>query len=126
MIYASTCLICIFAIELFFFFPILRPVKRLVEVSQKTVRVISSHRISDHWKEKALQRYSRDMAVSSLAMAFGLLSVLVLVSIAAWLLDLVTASDTPTLEYLVSLQGLSLATVFSLLYLYARKRIVQS
>ncbi len=126
MTYLALCLLCILTVELFLLFPILKPIIRLAEVSQKSLRVLSSKRISDHWKEKALKYYARDMARYSLASAFWLVLLFVLVAVSAYLLDMLMGKSTSVIEYAMSLEGMFLATFIALIYVYIRKRIVSA
>jgi hypothetical protein len=124
MTYLALCLLCILTVELFLFFPILKPVVLLAEVSQKSLKVLSSTRISDHWKEKALKYYARDMARYSLTTAFWLVLLFAVVGASAWLLDMLMGKSPSIIEFAMTLQGMFLATLFALIYLYIRKRIV--
>jgi len=126
MTYLAVCLICVAAIELFIRLPFLKHVYRLGEISRKTTWVIGSPHISDHWKEKVLQRYSRDMAVCSLSLGFYLLIILGVVAALALAFDAVAHPDMPTLDYLMTLEGLILATVFAFIYVFLRNRLVGS
>lgn len=124
MTYLAVCLICVVAIELFIRLPFMKYVGRLGEIGRKTTWVIGSSKISDHWKEKVLQRYSRDMAVCSISLGFFLVIVLGAVSLLSMGYDLVASTDSPTLDYLMTVEGLLLATGFAFVYIYLRRRIV--
>jgi cytochrome c biogenesis protein CcdA len=126
MIYLALCLLCVIAIESFLFLPVMAQVKKLAAVSQKSLKVISSPRISDHWKEKVLQRYSRDMAVASLAIAVGLALMFVPVIAASYLFDAFMDGEISILDYAVTTEGLVIATLFSIFYAYVRSRLVSS
>jgi len=126
MTYLAVCLICVAAIELFIRLPFMKHVARLGEIGRKTTWVIGSSRISDHWKEKVLQRYSRDMAICSISLGFYLAIILAVVTALAIAYDTVAQPDMPTLDYLVSVEGLLLATAFSFLYVFLRRRLVGS
>jgi hypothetical protein len=126
MTFLALCLLCILTVELFLLFPILKPIISLAEVSQKSLRVLSSTRISDHWKEKALKYYARDMARYSLTTAFWLVLLCVLVAVSAYLLDMLMGKHTSVIEYAMSLEGMFLATFIALIYVYIRKRIVSA
>jgi len=126
MTYLAVCLICVAAIELFIRLPFLKYVARLGEIGRKTTWVIGSDRISDHWKEKVLQRYSRDLAVCSLSLGFFLAVILGVISVLALAYDAVAQPEMPTLDYLMSVEGLVLATVFAFLYIFLRRRLVTS
>jgi hypothetical protein len=124
MTYLALCLLCILTVELFLFFPVLKPVVNLAEVSQKSLRVLSSTRISDHWKEKALKYYARDMARYSLTTAFWLALLFFIVALSAYLIDMLMDGSASVIEFAMSLEGMVLATFIALIYLYIRKKIV--
>jgi hypothetical protein len=117
--YLGLCLICIVAVELFIRLPFLKRAAQLTDT-----RVIMSSRISDHWKEKALQRYSRDMAVCSLALGFFLAIVFVSVTGIAMLLDILIPPEVSSLNYLMTTEGIFLGTGFALVYAFVRKHFV--
>ena len=119
-------LICIVAIELFMALPFLKAVGRLSEVSRKATKVISSSKISDHWKEKALQRYSRDMAVCSISLGFYMVVVFGAVIALGFALDTAMQPEISTLDYAMTMEGLLLATGFAFLYIFVRRRLVPS
>ena len=56
-------------VELFFLLPFTDRVLRLTRDLKKSAAVIRSSRISDHWKQKALPRYSRNILLSSMVLA---------------------------------------------------------
>ena len=126
MTYLALCLICIVAIELFMLLPFLKSVARLGEISRKATKVISSPKISDHWKEKVLQRYSRDMAVCSITLGFYMAIVFGVVMALGFALDAAMQPEVPTLDYAMTMEGLLLATGFAFLYIFVRKRLVPS
>jgi hypothetical protein len=126
MTYLAACLICVAAIELFVRLPFLKQVARLGEIGRKTKWVIGSSRISDHWKEKVLQRYSRDMAVCSITLGLYMAIVLGVVTVLAIAFDTVVQPDMPTLEYFMSTEGLLLTTAFAFMYVFVRRRLVAS
>lgn len=126
MTYLAACLICVAAIELFIRLPFVKYVTRLGEIGRKATWVIGSSRISDHWKEKVLQRYSRDLAVCSISLGLLLAIVLGVVAALAIAFDTVAQPDMPTLDFLMTLKGLLLATAFAFLYVALRRRIVTS
>ncbi len=48
----------VLASEAFLRLPLVPTIKRVTETAQKSGRVLGSKRISDHWKERVLPRYS--------------------------------------------------------------------
>jgi hypothetical protein len=126
MTYLALCLLSILTVELILLFPILKSVVSLAEVSQKSLGVLSSKRISDHWKEKALKYYARDMARYSLTTAFWLALLFVGVAVSAYLLDMLMGKSNSVIEFAMTLEGMFLATLVALIYFYIRKRIVSA
>lgn len=126
MNYLAVCMLCVLGVELFIRLPFARHISALGSVSRKSARVVSSSKISDHWKEKALQRYSKDMAVASLLTGFYLLLLGAIASVFAMAIDWLLNITPATLEYLVTAPGLIIATVFSVLYVVGRKRLVST
>lgn len=55
-------------VELFLLLPFNSSVRRILTNSQKSARIMKSSRISDHWKQKAILRYSRDMMAATLSL----------------------------------------------------------
>ena len=123
MIYLTVCLLCILGVELFIRLPFRRYIVALWHVSKKSVRVVTSSGISDHWKEKALQRYSRDMALASLRIGFLLVVMGLLIGIAAYLCDLLLPSGGSILEFISSGSGISVAIIVSCVYVFVRNKL---
>lgn len=124
MTYVTLAVLCLLGIELLFRLPLAGPLKRLATSSRKAIRVISSSRISDHWKEKALQRYSLDMARASLGIGLALAALFLALAGLGHLLDLLTGGRTDTLAFAATGRGILAATLVSLVYLAVRKRLV--
>ena len=125
MIYLVICLLCLIGVEVFIALPFLRYINALTAVSQKAVRVTTSSKISDHWKEKVLQRYSRDMAVASIMLGFLLIVLFGIITLASSLADMILQPDLATLQFFVSIPGLITATIFSVFYVSVRKHLVK-
>jgi hypothetical protein len=74
-------LAAVLAAEAFARLPLFRRFRGIVDVSRKSARVLSSRRISDHWKERVLPAYSlrlgRDSVVFFLLLCAALLPVAV-------------------------------------------------
>ncbi len=106
-------------VELLLRLPVARTGGALAEVAAKTLRVLRSRRISDHWKERVLPRYALGLAGSSLALFFLLL---VAAAPLASLAILFQALGVPAWDLLLSLPGLVACTVSGSLYGLARRR----
>lgn len=110
------------AIEFFLRLPFLMHIRSTLAVARKSTGVIMARHVSDHWKERVLLRYARDMALHSVilgALFAGLAAVVVL---PALLLDRLVAPEPTTLESLVSLPGIAAMSLVAVVYLFVRKR----
>jgi hypothetical protein len=58
MIWIFVLVAAVLASEAFLRLPLLPVIRRVAETARKSGRVLASKRISDHWKERALPRYS--------------------------------------------------------------------
>ena len=113
-------LLAVLAVEYFLHLPFGREGGNLLAVAQKSIRVLSSKCISEHWKERVLPRYAQDIIKSTFYLALMLSGLLVWVSAGAFLLDKWINPEPTTIETLTSPVGWILMTVVSILYLYTR------
>jgi hypothetical protein len=125
VIYLSAAFTCVILVELFIAVPMMAAIQVLLHNSNRASKVIASPKISDHWKEKVLVRYARNIMVSSFKIAFWLFLVLALGGGASLLLDMLLKPEMPTLNWLATMQGIIVATVFSILYFWLRSRLIK-
>lgn len=76
MSYLLVILASFIAVELFVRLPVLAQVHRLFGMTRKAGHVIAAPAVSDHWKERVMLRYAREILVSSLALVLFLLTAL--------------------------------------------------
>lgn len=124
MIYLALCIICIIAVELFILVPIEKPIQQLVAASRNSAKVVASSRMSDRRKEKILPKYAIRIAGSTLKAFLMLVLVVGSVWIAALLLQYLLPLERSIIDFLVSWQGLLLATIVSFAYWQGRKRLM--
>jgi hypothetical protein len=124
MAYLLVALVTILAVELLLRLPLLAEVRNLSALLQKVTRIVSSKRISDHWKEKVLLVYARNLAILTLKLAAVLLGTGLAVVVGSIALDWIVKSQVSTVEYLMTPQGIGLATIVSILYFVLRRRLV--
>ncbi|NQT56824.1 MAG: sulfotransferase [Desulfobacteraceae bacterium] len=117
-------LLAILAVEYFLYLPFVKEGKKSLVVVQKSVRILSSKRISDHWKERALIRYAQAVIKSTLYLALMLSGLLVWMSGSAFLLDKWFNPEPTTIETLASPMSWIWITVIATIYLYARNRFI--
>ena len=124
MIVLTSVIVTILAVEIFVRLPVVTTTTQLLNLVRKIFIVIQSPRISDHWKEQVLLRYSVELVVKAWIIAFSLLFLGLAIAAATFVLDWLIGNSLPTIAFLVTWQGLTLATVTSLTYYFVRRRIV--
>lgn len=125
MTYLAACLVTIAAIEVFLRLPVRRLTVQLIAPLKKTTKVITSHAISDHWKEKVLPIYAGKIAFASLKIAIVIGGVLLVVVLLSKILDHFLSLRVSTIDTLSSWIGITVVMVFSAVYLALRKRLVR-
>ena len=93
----------------------------MMKLVRKAGRVIASDRISDHWKELVLPRYSMSLLASSFLMLGTLLLVFSPFAVAGVITNRL---DVPLLELLASFEGIIASCVFAIVYGRARAFLV--
>lgn len=116
------CLVAVLAAECLFRLPLTRTLSRLSLITHKTLRVIRSPHISDHWKERVLLRYSSTMLGRSLLLA--LLLAVVAVPVAA-VVGVARLFEIELLTYLLAPDGIVLVIAVSCLYIWVRNHFGQ-
>lgn len=110
------------AVEIFLRTPLIGAAKRLLAITGKAKAVMMSRMISDHWKERVLLVYARQIAVLSLKLTCLLLALAVILGSIAFGFDLVLGGDF--VEFIVGPLGLVVTTAASVAYYFARSRFV--
>ncbi len=124
MNYVLVSVIAILGAEYVFQVPLLSRLNLLTTITKKSLAVVYSSRISDHWKEMVLLRYARDIlgCVGSIVLMFlGLGS---LVALFVILVDCFLELSPTVLELLSSVEGIVVVTIISLVYLIVRGRFI--
>ena len=113
-----TLILCILLVELAVRLPFAATLSIISRVALRAPKVISSSRISDHWKEKAVGAYAGRMFVSSFKLAIYLaLLLLVATAIIVALGPLETGFDS----FILGWTGISLSLIFATGWYYLRK-----
>lgn len=94
-----------------------------LRTAEKGVRVITSRRISEHWKEVVLLRYARNLFVGTTRLAVVLLLVALPVIGGDWLTA--TLTETPSVFRLFHWQGALFATAVAAIWLPIRGRFAK-
>lgn len=83
--------------------------------------MVLSKSISDHWKEKVLLVYSRQIALITIKIT-GLISCVgIAVVVVSIILDRIFSLQRSTVDFLMSWQGISVATIASIAYFLIRR-----
>lgn len=114
-------------VELILFLPVKKRAQQILRISRKAISVMRSPNISDHWKEKALPRYSRELIVSSLLSTFYLV-ILFLGFVGTYgIFGLLFIGDPNEILGTLSLLEMQLVTViWGMLYAFLRNGVTKS
>jgi len=117
-------LVALIAVELFLRLPIASLTKTLLSISGRAAAIISSPRISDHWKQKAILAYSGRLALTTAKLG-GLFLVIILIVYGLCIgFTLVIKTDVSPSALLMTPTGLIATTILSAGYYFLRKRFV--
>lgn len=72
MIWFLVALAAVLASEAMLRLPLLSQARSVIDVSSRSMRVLRSKRVSDHWKERILPAYSKRMAIGSIGFFLSL------------------------------------------------------
>ena len=111
------------AAELFARLPFEPVVSRMAKCGARAGRIVSSRRISDHWKEKIMPRYAARMGRDTLTLTFyfALLALLV-----GGVLLAAEAIAPDAARLLTSAAGLAASFLVAVVYYLVRRRFVRA
>ena len=110
--------ICFLSVEIFVRSNYISLIKSLVAVSKKAINIISNKKISDHWKEYIIPKYSIQMMKVSLQMLLIFLSII-------FIFVLVNNFWGGFLQFTFSLNGIIESILFACSYAFIRKLIIR-
>jgi hypothetical protein len=111
-------------IELFLRLPLRKRVRDLMATSGKSLKVVRSPDISDHWKEKAVPRYALRTMALSLSLTFYLIVLFLAFGVVFCVLGLVFFGDLrEVLKLTYQTETLIIAVVFGTLYALLRNKL---
>jgi hypothetical protein len=100
---------------------------RLLGVLPRAMRAIRSATASDHWKEKALLKLAKLSLISSLCVSGAIFGLVAVFLGGVYLLSLISP---PLWPFAMSIEGITIVSVFAILYLigrvYAESRLQRS
>lgn len=121
--YFFTSILMIFSVEYFLNIPFIVHVKKMLTVSKKSYQVVSSKRISDHWKERVILHYAIQLMKESLYLFAMLLLFFVLLIMASHLFDQLMTTEPNTTEILSLPMNWLWMTALCLFYLYFKNKL---
>ncbi len=101
--------------------PIDKAIKQVLSIGRKAINVLTSVKISDHWKEITLRRYSFDLLKKMFSLLFYIIICLLAVFGPIILLNKYVSFNPSIFEQLLSFKGIGTMGVLSVLYFYLRK-----
>jgi hypothetical protein len=120
MNWALAALVSVLFVEVFIRLPLNATIASLLSTMRKSLRVLQSARISDHWKERALRAYSGHSLIGSLKLAALLFIALIPAVVAVVAADYFGAGLQ---GFLLSPLGILWSTVVAIIYVHLRSRL---
>ena len=110
--------LCVLSIEIFFRSNYILSINSLIKVSKKAIYIIFNNKISDHWKENIIAKYSLLMIKNSSQMLLTIFLIFFIFVIADNLF-------TGILAFAFSLNGIIESILIAFSYAYIRKLILK-
>lgn len=123
MLYFWLCIGVALTVEAFIRLGFLDRANRLTATINKSMTVLASGAISDHWKAKVLPRYSIRLLVDSLTLFALMLLAFLPITVIALAAD---ATGEPLSLYLASWTGILVSSVIAMVYVLLRKRLIRA
>ena len=109
-------MLCLFSVEIFFRSNYLFLISSTIKISKKALLIISNKKISDHWKEDIILKYSLQLFKYSLKILLIFLSIIFIFLVADNLFS-------GFLDFTFSLNGILESILFGFGFAYFRKLI---
>jgi hypothetical protein len=90
---------------------------RFMGILPRAIRAIRSNAASDHWKERALLKLAKLSLISSMCAGGAIFGLVAIFLVGLYLLSLLSP---PLWTFAISLQGITMTSVFAILYLVGR------
>lgn len=116
MIHILIAIFSIFTIEIIRYFKLFNKLQNTLITSKKIFHIVITKKISDHWKEKVILKYSQLLLLSSLQIIGIFALILIIYFIFSYL-------NFTFSNYLLSILGIIETSAIVLIYLYIKKLI---
>lgn len=113
------------AVELFLRLPVIDQVHRLFGTTHKAGHIITARAVSDHWKERVMLRYAREILFSSVKLVVFMTGVLLLAVLPAWLVQLFIDPGLSIETLFSSWSAVAVSLIAATLYYVTRVRLVR-
>ena len=91
-------------------------IKKLIRLNTKAFKIITNKRISDHWKEKIIQKYSFQILKLSISLLLILFLIIFLFIISSFF-------SSNFLDFTLTIKSLLAASLFAFGYIYLKKSL---
>jgi hypothetical protein len=108
-------------VECFIKIPFEKTIKLVLGITKKAIKVLTSTKISDHWKEIVLLRYSIDLFKRIIILFCYLITCFLIVLVPIIVIDKIFIFNPSIIDQLSSLKGIGTMSVISIIYFYLRK-----
>jgi|APSaa5957512535_1039671.scaffolds.fasta_scaffold07513_8 hypothetical protein len=112
--------VSILAVEYFFILPFDKFGKGLLIIMKKSIWILTSRRISDHWKEIVLLRYAMEILKTTILLLLILLGLVILVLISSLFFDWLVGQELAGENALSQPGNWVFMTLVAFIYLYFR------
>ena len=110
--------LCLLSFEIIIRSKYFKLISSLIELSKKTINIISNKNISDHWKENIIPKYSLQMMKYSMTM-------LLILSLIIFVFVIADNLSSGFLTFTLSFNGIIKSILIAFSYAYIRKLIVR-
>lgn len=113
------------AVEVFVRLPVIAQVRRLLGMTRKAGHVIAAPAVSDHWKERVMLRYAREILLSSLLLVAFITTVLAVAVLPAFLAKIFLDPKLSIEALFSSWTAIALSLAAAATYYASRSRLVR-
>ena len=116
ILHIYTIIFCIISIEIIKYFNLFNKFKINQKNIKKILKIFKSKKISEHWKEIVIKKYSLLLFLNSL-------KILAIFSLIIIIFSIINYFDSKFAYYLLSTPGIIETTIFVIVYFFIRKFI---
>ena len=125
MNYLLVILASFIAVELFLRLPVIDQVHQLFGTTHKAGHIITARAVSDHWKERVMLRYAREIMLSSIKLVLFMTGVLILAVLPAFLVQLFIDPSLSIETLFSSWSAVVVSLIAATLYYVTRVRLAR-